>query len=1265
MARQLIFTSSPQGLEPGRTGYCTVARHKDLRSRLVRELERLSVYDFNQQGEGPKVEIATYRKLALGSEDYFVVSRIRDAGLDYTNRTNYIAHHLVLDSFEIASVPSPAEILANWNGWLAKWEGPARYLTEAEEADLSVCKSPNLIPANGWLAATNDPGNAATLVSPQIKKPVVLDVHPGQEESLLKLFAESCALIKLSLDAWDYSFTTFLQENEDSRGYAWIGSRGHPAGERAKQAAPNVIDLRDFSQSKITDPVDDDLAHVARKGPKAKAAGAKSPKTRAKAPGKAFSDREMTQYKQAASNYVSSGAAAPAGSTAAAPQSQGGSSSGKQRKKRPWLMQLIVISTALCLLVGLVVGVAYNLDDWMEEDEPGGGPDPVTPSTPSGPRPVVENASLNVGEPGTVKLVEKHRLLRWLKLDVGEPGGSPVEVTVNLTDDQQDAYLDLLDGVSPGDPIRVTVIQNGDDTLGFEVIEKAPPGGDVVNPPTPPDAPAGEPEEVAFTGPDSVSLQGNQASFELPGRGSVAYTIPDDRPEERAAVEALVAFVRENPTATAPIQLLRDEDGVVVGIRALDLPDPATIVEPVTPTPVGVPREVTVNDTQAVRFINNGESLAIRVGARTLSYAIPSEELERVRRLISFIEAGGRDVKLDLRVDGDVVRGLSFDLPEEAVAALTTGPVALVPTGTYVFWLPGRKLSEKPLRWELDLPRTGAVRYENPQVSAALFEVLLASGSIPGARVWRAPFSGPRTFFKVADSADRFESYALEVSRDRLNPENQARFSLKTMGPGGAKYFLELSVRRNGFIEVDFDYDLAKIAAENGFVLRVPRSNEACVDFHFLSNKHLSAENGHLPVPRASQLTLTGTTLRLDPGWPVERNFHVLVRGSGEEYELSLAPALGPSGEESRELLYAAGVPSAMAFIRGDVGDFPKAVVSPNSADRFACEVKVEVEYMEDLRKDFQRLAAHWEAGAQAGAANLPDAVVFKNLLEFGSNLKQPAFTPGEAYGPYLLNTVTSLARTSFQLDNAQTERFRKDLKVLDPQGFHLKQTTLTQFWRTCFGEMRRLAELPFRDFRYDPERAERDVGTIFRLMYFSVLVEKTFGLRDTDLARELKAFRDSFSQLGEGGLLGEMQGKLLPLRDTADGKKAIALYNSSNEQYLDFVRKSLPPPTNLTYREYGKAMEYLADATKAASLRKSQGNLDAQQQWLARLKAKQGELNTRFNAVMAAGGSQVKNVRSRMVSTNAWALALFRKGGAASGNTAARERVADIVTFR
>ena len=47
-------------------------------------------------------------------------------------------------------------------------------------------------------------------------------------------------------------------------------------------------------------------------------------------------------------------------------------SSKKTKKKRPWLLQLAVISTALCLLGALIVGLAYNLGDWFNQEEDGG-----------------------------------------------------------------------------------------------------------------------------------------------------------------------------------------------------------------------------------------------------------------------------------------------------------------------------------------------------------------------------------------------------------------------------------------------------------------------------------------------------------------------------------------------------------------------------------------------------------------------------------------------------------------------------------------------------------------------------------------------------------------------------------------------------------------------------------------------------------------------------------------------------------------------------
>ena len=86
----------------------------------------------------------------------------------------------------------------------------------------------------GWflakVAAGDHLGNAASLVSPEVIKPIVLESQEGNPNTLLTLFAESSALFKISLDAWDFSFTTFLQGNDDAKSFAWIGIQGQPAG---------------------------------------------------------------------------------------------------------------------------------------------------------------------------------------------------------------------------------------------------------------------------------------------------------------------------------------------------------------------------------------------------------------------------------------------------------------------------------------------------------------------------------------------------------------------------------------------------------------------------------------------------------------------------------------------------------------------------------------------------------------------------------------------------------------------------------------------------------------------------------------------------------------------------------------------------------------------------------------------------------------------------------------------------------------------------
>jgi hypothetical protein len=1260
MARQLIFTSAPQGLEPGRSGYCTVARHKDIRSRLVRELERLSVYDYNQQGDGPKAKVAVFRKLALGSEEFFVVSRISDAGLDYTNRTNYIAHHLILDSFEIATVPSPAEILANWNGWKTKWEEGPRYLEDSEEVDLIPFKSPALIPANSWLAATNDPGNAAILVSPSMKKPVLLEVHPGQEESLLKLFAESSALHKLSLDSWDYSFTTFLQENDDAKIFSWIGARGQPAAERIKQGgAPNYLDLRDFAQSKVVDPIDDDLAHIARKGPKAKASGAKSPKTRAKAP-KAFSDREMVQFQQAASSYTAS--AAPSGSTVSA---QDGSSTGKKRKKRPWLMQLAVISTALCLLVGLVVGLVYNLGDVLNKN--GDEPDPSNPSivspvpdlTPdsSDGEPVVEGATLMVGKPGVVVLREKHKYMNWIKLDAG----SSEPVTINLTEQQQDDYGDLLEGLAPDDQLQVTVVRNEAGRLAIETLDYAPAVKAM-----------GEPFEENISGENAVSLDGDIATFNIPSKGELTYELPSDRPDLREQIEQLVVALTENPSMEVPLKL-RLEEGRIVGVDPITIP-PVGIgsVPPARPEPTGKSTVVVLDAPDAARILPDQRIVEINVdGVRRLPYTFRVDEEKRIRDLVAFLAAGGKDLRLDAKVDGDRITALDFTIPAAPVSVVPvgpdpSGPLARVPESAYVLWLPGKTLPGKPVRWQLNLPSSGSIRYEQPVFSSLLDALMRAFVGVEQARVWQTDFHGPQSFYNLADAADAFEAFAVEAEPDRVDPDSQARFSLKTVGGSRSLYSLEFTVKRGVSVEIDFSADMAKNAADRGFVLRIPKGPDNCVDLYFVSNKHFAPEIGYPPVARGEQLKLSGATLRFLPSWPYGQNFHVLTKGKDGSHSLGVAPASGAGGTPRPDVFFSPSVPSTTAFVMGYVPGFPKAIVMPKQGPQPVSEIMMNIEYFASLGGSFQGEIDKYDAEMKRLSATLPNPQVYDNLRMFGRNAaKLTDYSAGSSYGDYLLGVTTNFAQQTLGLDDPQTKTFRKKLIGLsDPQSFHANEQSLGQFWQTAASKLKEKAELHMDGFRYDAERADHDVDIAFHLVNFFMHVERTFGMKDTNLAVQLQKVLDSFdSPEPDKGLLGKLQKEILRMGEQPKGKEVGQKFMKLNKAYLEHASESTQSD-KLVWQEYSKALKLMSDAPSVARFGQERAKLSQYDQWLKRMNAKFIELKAARDAAFRAGGSQIQQARERLVAEK-WALALFKINPPAARLPATWDRVSDLVTFR
>jgi hypothetical protein len=127
MPRQLIYTSAPRGLTPGQSGYCTVARSRDLREALIPRLEKLSYYT-PDPNHNPI--ICAHRVLDLRGTKFHVLSRIVDSGHDFTKRRRFLAHHLIFEPSELPNAPAPAEIFLKWKGWLDQWQGDPQWLED-------------------------------------------------------------------------------------------------------------------------------------------------------------------------------------------------------------------------------------------------------------------------------------------------------------------------------------------------------------------------------------------------------------------------------------------------------------------------------------------------------------------------------------------------------------------------------------------------------------------------------------------------------------------------------------------------------------------------------------------------------------------------------------------------------------------------------------------------------------------------------------------------------------------------------------------------------------------------------------------------------------------------------------------------------------------------------------------------------------------------------------------------------------------------------
>ena len=160
MPFELIYTSAPRGLLPGTSGFSTVKATRGIPLSLREALEALSAYrhDFPPHDARAKQNPVcnSLLEMNVGGKRWFVLSRIADAGLDHTHRTNFLAHHLAFTEAECRGI-DPLTVMTTPDVFATSWDGRVEELAAPALPSGSLPRSPPILwPSKagpGWLEA--------------------------------------------------------------------------------------------------------------------------------------------------------------------------------------------------------------------------------------------------------------------------------------------------------------------------------------------------------------------------------------------------------------------------------------------------------------------------------------------------------------------------------------------------------------------------------------------------------------------------------------------------------------------------------------------------------------------------------------------------------------------------------------------------------------------------------------------------------------------------------------------------------------------------------------------------------------------------------------------------------------------------------------------------------------------------------------------------------------------------------------------------------
>lgn len=211
MSYELLYTSAPSGLKRGSRGFATVLCTQGAPANITSRLETLSGYRHVFSPGDPRASLNpvtwSHVRLVVGGRSISVMSRIADYGVDYSGRTNKLAHHLVLEPDEFPAA-GPAWLLARPGFMRTEWDGqtvavPAGPPIPSGDQPPATCEH--------WQRLTGDAGwggVVAEWLSDSSSKPSWIIFATEQTHELLALLSEATALLSVA-QRWRATFSTY------------------------------------------------------------------------------------------------------------------------------------------------------------------------------------------------------------------------------------------------------------------------------------------------------------------------------------------------------------------------------------------------------------------------------------------------------------------------------------------------------------------------------------------------------------------------------------------------------------------------------------------------------------------------------------------------------------------------------------------------------------------------------------------------------------------------------------------------------------------------------------------------------------------------------------------------------------------------------------------------------------------------------------------------------------------------------------------------